>query len=87
MIKKFNWKGVNIKKIYNLTVSELSLNENFEKYNLILPKFLNRYITVYDGKVFNKLLITDKKIGYKVGEFIRTRKEFSFKKKKSGSKN
>lgn len=87
MIKKFNWKGVNIKKIYNLTVSELSLNKNFEKYNLILPKFLNRYITVYDGKVFNKLLITDKKIGYKVGEFIRTRKEFSFKKKKSGSKN
>ena len=87
MVKNFNWKGINIKKVYNITISDFSVNETFEKYNLVLPKFLNKYIKTYNGKVFNKLLITEYKVGYKAGEFIRTRKEFSFKKKKSGSKN
>jgi ribosomal protein S19 len=31
--------------------------------------------------------VTQNMLGYKLGAFVKTRKEFSFKKKKGGSKN
>lgn len=46
----------------------------------ILPSFVGRYFKIYNGKVFHEILITEKMIGYKLGEFSPTRKQFSYKK-------
>jgi len=49
--------------------------------------FLDQQFEIHNGKTFIKLKITKEMIGYKLGEFVPTRKKFSFKKKKHGSKN
>lgn len=87
MLAKITWKGVNIKQKQNSRQLKPSFDKIFMKCNTILPKFINKYIVIYNGKIFNKILITEDMVGYKIGEFLRTRKEFTFKKKKSGSKN
>ena len=86
MYKNFNWKGINIKQ--KRKVCEKSkFEDNHVKCNLIVPKFINKHVFIYNGKILTKLLVTNNMIGFKFGEFIRTRKEFSFKKKKGGAKN
>lgn len=52
------------------------------KSSKIIPKFVNKTFFVYNGKTFIKLLITKQMLNYRVGEFVFTRKNFSFKKKK-----
>jgi len=37
---------------------------------------------IYNGKTFITIKIIDEMIGHKLGEFISTRKQFSYKKKK-----
>lgn len=60
----------------------------YNKSLIILSKYINYYIYVYNGKNFIPLKITNKMVGYKFGEFISTKKQHKFKKKnKSGSKN
>lgn len=49
----------------------------------IIPKFLGLTFKIHNGKNFEELNVTDNMIGHKFGEFIFTRKKFSFKKKKS----
>jgi small subunit ribosomal protein S19 len=46
----------------------------------IIPLFVGFTFNIYNGKYFVKLLITNKLIGFKLGEFSPTRKKFSFKK-------
>ena len=46
----------------------------------ILPSFVGKSFKIYNGKVFHKILITEKMIGYKLGEFSPTRKQFFYKK-------
>ena len=88
MVKKVKWKGVNIKKqMSNKIVNKVKNVQFVNKCNTILPKFINKTVLLYNGKVNTKLIITKYMISYKVGEFVRTRKEFFFKKKKNGSKN
>lgn len=55
----------------------------------ILPMFVDYIFFVYNGKSFIKLLIIKEMVGLKLGEFVSTRKKFSFKKQKKlhGSKN
>ena len=49
---------------------------------IIIPSFVGLTFNVHNGKIFNKINITEKMIGHKLGEFSPTRKNFSFKKKK-----
>ena len=49
---------------------------------VIIPKFVGLTINIHNGKTFSKITITDKMLGYKLGEFAPTRKKFSYKKKK-----
>ena len=60
-----------------------------DKNLTILPEYSNNSVRIYNGKNFIKLLINDKMIGFKFGEFINTRKKHIYKKKKInyGSKN
>ncbi len=69
----------------------VNLNENFRKFNkkikitkrncLIPSDFLNKKISIYNGKVFVNIFIDRNKIGYKFGEFVYTRKPCIYKTK------
>lgn len=52
-------------------------NKNF----VIMPRDVNKFLFVYNGRKFMKVKITDEKIGYKLGEFINTRILHKYKKK------
>jgi len=55
-----------------------------------LPKFIGITLRAYNGKTFTILKIIEEMVGHKIGEFVSTRKQFSYKKKKkikNGSKN
>ena len=49
---------------------------------IILPEYNNYSVSVYNGKQFINLLINNKMIGFKFGEFINTRKKHIYKKQK-----
>ena len=48
----------------------------------ILPEYDNHFVSIYNGKRFLNLEIKNKMIGFKIGEFINTRKKHIYKKKK-----
>lgn len=54
------------------------LNKNLT----ILPEYNNYSVSIYNGKKFINLLINNKMIGFKFGEFINTRKKHIYIKKK-----
>jgi len=47
-----------------------------------LPKFFGFTLRIYNGKTFITVKVIDEMIGHKLGEFVFTRKQFSYKKKK-----
>jgi len=53
------------------------------KNSIILPSFIEFTFRVYNGKAFTMVKIIDEMIGHKIGEFVSTRKQFSYKKKKN----
>lgn len=52
------------------------------KNSIILPSFVELTFRVYNGKIFAIVKIVDEMVGHKLGEFVSTRKQFSYKKKK-----
>lgn len=48
----------------------------------ILPKHIGTTLQVYNGKAFVNVFIKKEMVGYKLGEFSKTRKTFKFKKTK-----
>ena len=48
----------------------------------ILPEYNTYTVSIYNGKNFINLIITDKMVGFKFGDFINTRKKHIYKKKK-----
>lgn len=53
------------------------------KNSIILPSFVELTFRVYNGKIFAIVKIVDEMVGHKLGEFVSTRKQFSYKKKKN----
>lgn len=51
--------------------------------SIILPSFVELTFRVYNGKIFAIVKIVDEMVGHKLGEFVSTRKQFSYKKKKN----
>ena len=47
-----------------------------------MPKFIGITLRAYNGKTFTILKIIEEMVGHKIGEFVSTRKQFSYKKKK-----
>ena len=78
-MSRAKWKGIfitlikNNKKKYKL--------KTLTKNSKIAPNFLDQTFDVFNGKEYSKLTINQDMIGHKVGEFVFTRKKFSFKKK------
>jgi len=48
---------------------------------VILPLYIGKTFLIHNGKTFIKITIVREMIGHKLGEFIKTRKTFKFKKK------
>jgi small subunit ribosomal protein S19 len=51
------------------------------RHTVIFPTFIGRIFSVYNGKNFVNIQISEKMIGYKFGEFVLTRKKAIHKKK------
>ena len=76
-MSRSKWKGPFIKKKDPLE-KKIKLKRSTE----ITAFFLNKIVWCHNGKNNVKVDITENMLGHKVGEFVFTRKEFFFKKKK-----
>ena len=47
----------------------------------ILPSYVGKQFMVHNGKTHNPVLVTEEMVGYKLGEFSRTRKDYVYKRK------
>jgi len=53
----------------------------YKKDKLITSIHLNKKFLIYNGKDFQKLIVSKNMLGCKFGEFVMTRKIVTFKKK------
>lgn len=87
-MSRVKWKGPYVKnKLLNSIKNPLSIYKSdiktTYKNSVILPKFIGLTIQVYNGKTFIAVKIVDEMVGFKLGEFVLTRKQFSYKKNKN----
>lgn len=91
-MSRVKWKGPYVKnKLLDNIKNSISVYKNdiktAYKSSVILPKFIGLTIQVYNGKAFITIKIVEEMVGHKLGEFVLTRKQFSYKKKKTKNKN
>jgi len=85
-MNRVKWKGPYIKnnllkKINDLKLVSKNNIKTMSKNSVILPKLVGLTLQVYNGKTFTVIKIIEEMIGHKIGEFVSTRKQFSYKKK------
>ncbi|KAL1967943.1 hypothetical protein VTN77DRAFT_2360 [Rasamsonia byssochlamydoides] len=49
----------------------------------ILPNFVGLRFAVHNGKIYQEIQITEDMVGRKLGEFVPTRKRFTYKQSKN----
>lgn len=86
-MSRVKWKGPyttnNLLKEVKDSISVPNVNvKTISKNSVILPKFVGFTFQIYNGKTFIDIKIINEMIGHKLGEFVATRKYFSYKKKK-----
>ena len=86
-MNRVKWKGPYIKnnllrKIKNSKLRYKNNVKTMSKNSIILPNFTEFTFQVYNGKTFTVVKIIDEMVGHKLGEFVSTRKQFSYKKNK-----
>ena len=54
----------------------------YKKNKIITSIHLNKKFLIYNGKDFQKLIVSKEMLGYKFGEFVMTRKIVTFKQNK-----
>ena len=84
---RVKWKGPYIKnnllrKMKSLKSVNKKNIKTMSKNSIILPNFIEFTFQVYNGKTFTVVKIIDEMVGHKLGEFVYTRKQFSYKKNK-----
>lgn len=87
-MNRVKWKGpyieTNLLKKVKISNSVLKNNiKTVSKNSILLPKFFGLTLQIYNGKTFITIKVVDEMIGHKLGEFVSTRKQFSYKKKKN----
>lgn len=87
-MSRVKWKGPYVKnKLLNNIKNSISVYKNdiktTSKDSVILPKFVGLTIQVYNGKTFVEVKVVEEMVGHKLGEFVLTRKQYSYKKKKN----
>ena len=53
----------------------------WSRNSVIFPLFVGKVLSIYNGKRFVNLQISEEMIGFKTGEFVSTRKRSQHKKK------
>jgi ribosomal protein S19 len=76
-----NWKGPYIHKSL-IKVKKTSLSQSWSRSTTIVPSFIGNFFNVHNGQLFMEIKVTTPMIGHKLGEFVSTRKNFSYKKQK-----
>ena len=62
-------------------INIISKIEKTEKRSvMITAAHVGKSVQVHNGKIFINLLIKKEMVGHKLGEFVKTRKTFKFKK-------
>jgi small subunit ribosomal protein S19 len=82
-MKRSRWKGVYVKPEQSKKPNTFS---RVPRSSTIIPKFSGQTFKVHNGKSFREITITKEMLGYKFGEFSKTRSDFAFKKKKKKKK-
>jgi ribosomal protein S19 len=67
-------------KIKDSKLVSKNKGKTMSKNSIILPKLTGLTLQVYNGKTFTVLKIIEEMVGHKLGEFVPTRKQFSYKK-------
>lgn len=80
-MKRSKWKGVYYIKP-NHCSKETKIEIKISRNSSIIPKFIGQTFKIHTGKKFKEILITKEMLGHKFGEFVKTRIDFEFKKKK-----
>ena len=84
-MSRVKWKGPYInnnllKKIETTDINPKNLIKTTSKNSIIVPKFIGTKFQIYNGKTFITIIIIEEMLNHKFGEFINTRKQFTFKK-------
>jgi len=85
-MNRVKWKGPYIdngllQKVKDSKLTQKNIIKTISKNYVILPKFVGFSLKIYNGKTFTTIKIIDEMVGHKLGEFVTTRKQFSYKKK------
>ena len=73
-----------LKKVEKLNVQgKKVVIPTWSRASMIIPPMIGHTIGVYNGREHIPVFITDQMVGHKLGEFVSTRKQFSYKKKKN----
>lgn len=82
-MNRSKWKGPFVDTDLINQVMNNNKKKNFftkSRNSTIIPLFIGKCFQIYNGKIFHKIIITEKMIGHKLGEFAPTRKPFFYKK-------
>lgn len=83
-MSRSKWKGPIITNLQSTKKPEKKFNFILSKRNCkITPKLLNKTFRIYNGQLHNEITVSEEMIGHSFGEFVFTRKNFSFPKKKT----
>jgi len=87
-MNRVKWKGPYInnkllKKIENNDNKTKNIIKTTSKNSMIVPKFVGITLQIYNGKTFINLKVIEEMLHHKFGEFVNTRKQFTYKKKKN----
>ena len=81
-MSRVNWKGPYVTNSLLEKIKGYQKDiKTTSKDSTILPKFIGFTLKIYNGKTFTIIKIVDEMVGRKLGEFVSTRKQFSYKKK------
>ena len=83
-MKRSRWKGVFIKP--EQSKKTLTNSYRASRSSTIIPRYSGKTFRIHNGKSFREITVTKEMLGYKFGEFSKTRSDFAFKKKKKKKK-
>ena len=63
-----------MRKIQKLGKDDRTVVKTWARASTIAPDFVNRTIAVHNGRTHVPIFITEDMVGYKLGEFVPTRK-------------
>ncbi|KAK9237076.1 hypothetical protein V1525DRAFT_344679 [Lipomyces kononenkoae] len=80
LLRRSAWKGPNIVPLpISRAKSQGIPIQTVARSCTVLPSFVGLTFQVHNGKEYFSFRITEEMVGFKLGEFVPTRKRFSFK--------